>query len=310
MFGHELPVINVHKSADFAGASKDDVLLVGTCDSSIGALPIHKFKGKVVFLDGESRQCNVGEMKPPEHTFLVSPRPRPQVVIPAHFLPLPYGVYQMLSLGIHFTEEPRLVHRSEMKKMKKKKFMVYANRHCTKERERFFSRVVGDARLPAPHAGGKCVGGHPERKVQLPGGGRSTWQNNQKDFSGYRYVLCAENGDVPMYFTEKLPNTFAAGAIPVYWGSKDIFHFFNRDAFVFFDPDRPKRALDQLAELERNESAFMSMLSQPVLAPGAQNLLFPRVGGMIRDFLGITAVKGDLALADAPSWLYGTGPSR
>ena len=47
----------------------------------------------------------------------------------------------------------------------------------------------------------------------------------------YRFVFCFENDLFPGYVTEKAPEAWATGAVPLYWGS-DPQHFFNDQALI------------------------------------------------------------------------------
>ena len=306
-------------SAVFGGLSKNDVLVVGTCGEinalkHDGSLPFDIFNGKVLFIGGEARYCGMRDPKSlksqsaaSKSGFVVGQKPHPRNVMPEHFLSLPFAVFAMLTTGQFFTEEFREAPlRSEFKR-----FLVYAVSHCGEGRQHFFresifDRIVADKRLPAPDAVGKCCGKHPELRVKgLDPRQNKDWVRNKATFAGYRFVLCAENGNVDMYITEKIGNAFASGAIPVYWGTEDVFKFFNKDAFVFYDPFAPQIALDKIAELENNEDAFRRMRSQPVLAAGAHKFVFPHAGGMIRDFMGIDfSGPGNGTLLDAPDWMW------
>jgi hypothetical protein len=296
-------------AAVFGGASKDDVLVVGVCDN-IDSVPVDQFKGKVLFIGGEPMYCGLDVPQSSQSEavlhggFVTGQKPRPKNTMAGHFLSLPFSVFAMLAAGQFFNEESRQApRRSEFKH-----FMVYAVSQCGDDkhfyREQIFDSIVEDKRLPAPDALGKCFGGHPELRVTglRPAIGQK-WKTNKATFAGYRFVLCAENGNGDMYITEKIGNAFAAGAIPVYWGTADVFKFFNKDAFVFYDPLAPQIALDQIVELEKNDDAFRRMLSQPVLAAGAHKYVFPHVTGLIRDFMGID-FNGNGTLLDAPHWMW------
>ena len=77
-----------------------------------------------------------------------------------------------------------------------------------------------------------------------------------------------ENKYQPGYITEKIVLAFWAGCIPIYYGSQEVFDMFNRRAFVYYDPDRPQPALDQIVRLETNTTAHDEMMKEPILAQG------------------------------------------
>ena len=43
-----------------------------------------------------------------------------------------------------------------------------------------------------------------------------------------------ESKAMPGYITEKILAVFLAGAIPIYWGTEEVFGIFNRKAFIFY----------------------------------------------------------------------------
>jgi hypothetical protein len=115
--------------------------------------------------------------------------------------------------------------------------------------------------------------------------------------ASYRFGLAMENANYPGYVTEKLPNAFLAGGVPVYYGTTDVFNLFNKDAFIYYDIDDPQAALDRIAYFETNRTAYAEVLAQPILANGERTLeeyfsLSDDVGGgklkqRIRDMVGL-----------------------
>jgi hypothetical protein len=64
--------------------------------------------------------------------------------------------------------------------------------------------------------------------------------NKKEDvLNDYYFSIAMENGSYSTYYTEKLMDCFATGTIPVYYGSPDIFDYFNKDGIIllndFFD---------------------------------------------------------------------------
>ena len=149
------------------------------------------------------------------------------------------------------------------------RFLIYAVSRCIKHREAAFKALseIGDV-----YNGGKCAGGHiaPYRAVGFPDGDaeRASWVDNPLHLHRYRFALVMENAEVGHSVTEKILNAFFAGTIPVYFGTQDVFELFNPRAFVFYDIRDPQPALDLIAHLESNRTAYLSMLHEPVLAHG------------------------------------------
>ena len=55
-------------------------------------------------------------------------------------------------------------------------------------------------------------------------------------YSSFKFVLAIENTWVDGYFTEKIINPIAAGAVPLYWGHPSVFEYINK-ARVVYIPD-------------------------------------------------------------------------
>lgn len=146
-------------------------------------------------------------------------------------------------------------------------FMMYAASNCVPFRDRAFDRIVD--KFNSGSACG-CFGSHPERKVVCTP--RAAFEDNNNLFRTYRFVLCMENQNAPGYVTEKILNAFLSGAIPVYYGTQEVFNLFNRKAFIYYDISRPDEALQQIAALEANPSLYQDMKAQPILANGLETL--------------------------------------
>ena len=63
-----------------------------------------------------------------------------------------------------------------------------------------------------------------------------------------------------------------SGAIPIYYGTTEVFDLFNKDAFIYYEIDDPQPALDRIAYLETNRTAYAEVLAQPILANGERTL--------------------------------------
>jgi hypothetical protein len=55
---------------------------------------------------------------------------------------------------------------------------------------------------------------------------------------------------------------------------EEILDIFNLKAFVFWDKDHPKKALERIQYLEENWTTCEQVLQQPVLVPGAVEKYF------------------------------------
>ena len=53
-------------------------------------------------------------------------------------------------------------------------------------------------------------------------------------------VEVGENSNVAGYVTEKIANAFMGSTVPIYYGTRDIFKLFNKDAFIYYDVRHPE----------------------------------------------------------------------
>ena len=78
---------------------------------------------------------------------------------------------------------------------------------------------------------------------------------------------------MPYYISEKILNPFLAGCIPIYYGSPEVFHVFNEEAMVYYDPRNPGPALERIQQLYQNETLYNETLYEtPILANGNETL--------------------------------------
>ena len=103
-------------------------------------------------------------------------------------------------------------------------------------------------------------------------------------FRHYRFGLGMEKTAAKGYISEKILNFFLGGSIPIYYGSEEVFDIFNKESFIFYDIHNPKLALNTVAYLEGNHSAYMEMRAQPILKDGKNTL---------RDFFSLNYSIGD-----------------
>jgi hypothetical protein len=88
--------------------------------------------------------------------------------------------------------------------------------------------------------------------------------------SNYKFHLAMENEIVEGYITEKIVSAFLAGAIPIYWGTSDIFKIFNSDAMIYINSfPFTDLAIQHILDIARSPERCKKMLTAPKLAPGA-----------------------------------------
>lgn len=81
---------------------------------------------------------------------------------------------------------------------------------------------------------------------------------------GYAINLCPENSMYPGYYTEKIPEAFHAGCLPVSWVDSNVAVDFNPDAFVNLAP-MTQSNFAELAPLLHDPLALQRYADQPLL---------------------------------------------
>lgn len=93
----------------------------------------------------------------------------------------------------------------------------------------------------------------------------------------YRFSLCPENSIGDGYITEKIPEAFHSGCIPITWcRPKDLIEDFNPRAVVNLFGLDDKQCNELLLELNGEGELFLSLISEPLL------LKKPKLNGLIR----------------------------
>lgn len=214
------------------------------------------FKGKALFLNGESRFDQRAEQIY-DLGYLADSNRSIQVLGAAQVL-MDYGPESWEKLFFHKPINTR------------QRFMVYAASHCVgycEEAAYHFSQIK------VVDQGGHCSGwsgSNLQLASQFQNNGN--WQSNHDLFRDYRFCLVLENALVKGYITEKILNAFLGGCVPIYYGTQDVFEVFNKDAFIFYDINDPRPAIDKVAYLEANGIAYDEILTQPVLANGNETV--------------------------------------
>jgi hypothetical protein len=214
------------------------------------------FKGKALFLNGESRFDQRAE-RIYDLGYLADSNRSIRVLGAAQVL-MDYGPESWEKL---FFQKPINT---------KQRFMIYAASHCVGYRE---EAVYHFSQLKVVDRGGRC-GGRSGSNIQLASQFQldGNWPANRDLFRDYRFCLVLENALVEGYITEKILNAFLGGCVPIYYGTQDVFDVFNKNAFIFYDIHNPQPAIDRVAYLETNGTAYDEILTQPVLANGNETI--------------------------------------
>ena len=153
----------------------------------------------------------------------------------------------------------------------KEYFIIYLQGNCVYYREQAAARI---SEIGPVHCAGKCQGRSPpsgdrSNLTSISAPDRGKFRGNAGVLSNYRFCLVMENKKQSGYITEKIMNAFAAGCIPVYYGTEEIFAIFNKRSFVYYNVSDPQPALDEIKRLENDEDAYEKMLTtEPIVANG------------------------------------------
>ena len=195
------------------------------CDIVVGC-SIATTAGSNVYVNGERKIKIMTEFR--EKDVYLGPTGGLKTSRNALWVPVP-AVRSVLTTKSTKIAFEKVQHREE-----RNEFMAYIQSNCVPYRENAFNMFAMEARRrnsKSPHAYGRCCGSFQELKI----GGKNSWthKGNRDIFKRYKFALVMENENYPGYVTEKIVNGFFGGAIPVYYGTTDIFKLFNKAASCY-----------------------------------------------------------------------------
>jgi hypothetical protein len=275
MGDHLFPESNVTELLPGFVSDKDDVLLYpcgGPCPIKVRSQIPLEFKGKVLSFNGESVPC-----LPPNHKNVVAVSAVDGAWKNSSGLKaLPMAMH-MMAFGKEW--QNKIFHREQQPRntnTTKDRFLIYAVSNCVAYREQAFSALSNLGKQV--EYGGKCsarssLGRNKTNIVKAPDSIiKTNWGENHIEFQPYRFALVMENKKATGYITEKILNAFLAGCIPIYYGTTEIFDIFNKNSFIWYDVKDPKAALDRIAYLEENRTAYDEVVKEPILANGEETI--------------------------------------
>jgi hypothetical protein len=273
MGDHLFPESNVTELLPGFVSYEDDVLLYpcgGPCPIQDRAQIPLKFKGKVLSFNGESTPC-----LPPNHKNVV-PVSAVDATWKNGLQALAVSMFMMSFSPEWQNKIFRPEHNPRNINITKDRFLIYAVSHCVGYREQAFSALSNLGKQV--EYGGKCsarsIPGRNASNIDKAPDSiiKANWGDNHIVFQPYRFALVMENKPAKGYITEKILNAFLAGCIPIYYGTTEIFDVFNKKAFVWYDVEHPKAALDRIAYLEENRTAYDEVIKEPILANGEETI--------------------------------------
>jgi hypothetical protein len=157
--------------------------------------------------------------------------------------------------------------RSRSSLLPNSRFLLYVSKRCLSHREEAFRRFASVGRVTAASG---CHGNLTDGEFdQIKKAGN--WQSGPDQYGnlGFKFSLVMENTLLPGYVTEKILVAFLSGTVPIYFGTAEIFDIFNRKAFVYYNSSDPEASLELVKHLDQNDTAFSTVLTEDILAPGA-----------------------------------------
>jgi hypothetical protein len=278
MGDHLFPESNVTKLLPGFVSDKDDVLLYpcgGVCPfKDHSRIPL-EFKGLVITFNGESKPC-----LPPYHKNVVAASAVDNAgKNSSGLIIMPMSMHMVTTFGQEWQNKifrPEQHIRNNTMNITRDRFLIYAVSNCVASREQAFSALSNLGKQV--EYGGRCAaknqpGRNATNIVKAPDSVfRSSWGTNHIVFQPYRFALVMENRNAKGYITEKILNAFMAGCIPIYYGTPDVFDIFNKRAFIWYDVKDPQSALDRIAYLEENRTAYDEVIKEPILAHGEETI--------------------------------------
>jgi len=96
----------------------------------------------------------------------------------------------------------------------------------------------------------------------------------------FKFVITMENNKEDYYITEKICNGFFAGTIPVYWGSPNVYKYFNSKRFLHLKGDTDNEISNIIdTMLSMDDNTYLDIVNTDVLIN--KNLIDPIVKDII-----------------------------
>lgn len=91
----------------------------------------------------------------------------------------------------------------------------------------------------------------------------SLFDKTTKMYEPYRFNIAFENDITPGYINEKIFNAFLSGCIPIFDGTRDIFKYFNKKAFIYAgDFENLKELCEYVLKVENDKELYESYINE------------------------------------------------
>jgi len=86
--------------------------------------------------------------------------------------------------------------------------------------------------------------------------------------SQFKFMISMENSREDTYITEKIINPLLAGIIPVYWGSKYIYDYINKERFLclenFYDEEEMTSLINKMKIISADQELYKQITNAPI----------------------------------------------
>lgn len=131
---------------------------------------------------------------------------------------------------------------------------IYSNANAHYRRDELFYEISSYKKVDS-------LGKHLNNTNNVPDRNIENWFKSSIDQKReYRFSICAENGEMSGYTSEKILSSFLANSIPIYWGNPNIASEFNPEAFInCSEMDNVGDVVDKVREVEENKEIWINM---------------------------------------------------
>ena len=161
------------------------------------------------------------------------------------FFPL-ISKYETIYNISKYWEEKGVINATE------KKFCawVVSNGGCS-TRNNFFNMLSKYARVDSGGSYMNNVGGRVNNKMEF--------------LAHYKFSICFENSKENGYGTEKLPQAFNSGTIPIYWGDDSMLDIYNNRSYIHIkDESQFQEKIQYIMEIHRNDTLYNEIIHQDI----------------------------------------------
>ena len=127
---------------------------------------------------------------------------------------------------------------------------VVSNGGCS-ERNRFFEMLSKYKRVDSGGGYMNNVGGKVRNKMEF--------------LAHYKFSICFENSKEYGYGTEKLPQCFNSGSIPIYWGDDSMVQIYNNKSYIHITNESQfDDVIKYIIQIDQNDTLYNEIIHQDV----------------------------------------------